>query len=189
MTVVVAPAAGDDRDRGPQLAQLGREPRIGGTVVRDLQDLDAPGQQRCGHVGLRVCGQERVDLAVARQQDDGEPVRVLRGRSGTIRPEHAQAESAEPVGGAGSRLHDLDAALSGCGKGLPLFRTGRLEGWVEYALDSDPAEDGRRTADVVALGMREDERGQATDAELAKLLAPLLPSGGPWSTRTAPSGT
>ena len=72
MAVFVVAAAGDDRHGRPQLAQFIREPGIGRAVVGDLQNLDAARQQRRGHVRLGVGGQQRIDLAEAREQHDRE---------------------------------------------------------------------------------------------------------------------
>ena len=77
MAVVVAAAAGDDRDGRAQLAELAREAGVGGAVVGDLEDLDAASVEPGGDLGLGISGEERVDLAEAREQDDGEPVRIL----------------------------------------------------------------------------------------------------------------
>ena len=137
MPVVVAAAAGDDRDRRPQLAELAREAGIGGAVVGDLEDLDAAREEPGGDVRLGVGGQQRVDLPVGGEQRRsasrfGSSVGVP-GRSGQSTRSRSRPE---PEGVAGTRLGDRDAAVGRGGERRPLVRARDGETRVEDAIDA-----------------------------------------------------
>ena len=128
-------------------------------------------EQPRGDVRLGVRGQQGVDLAVAsraaRRRAGSDPPSAFRpgpargrgagaGRAGTRRP-RASRRPRRPRSAAAASA-------------APLVRARRGEARVEHAVDREPAEHGLSAADVVALRVREHERGEPPDAEAAKLL-------------------
>ena len=167
MSVVVAAATRDHRDRRPQLSQLALETVVGRAVVRNLEDLDVPREQPRCHIRLCVGGQERVDLAVRGEQDDRQQVGVLALRARAIRPQHPQMQPAEPERVSRPRLDDLDAVLLGLGQRRALVAARPCQARVEHPVDSESAQHGLGPTDVVALRMGENNRSQPPDAECA----------------------
>lgn len=169
MAVVVTAAARDHGDTWPQLGELGREAVVGGAVVGDLEDLDRPVDQARRHLRLRVRGQERVDLPVAREEHDGEQVRVRSLAARRRRPQHAKAEPAQPEAVSCADLENRNAAILRRGEGVALLLPRHGQTRIEHTLDGEPAQNVRGAADVVALRMRQDDRRQAAYAERAQL--------------------
>ena len=96
-------------------------------------------------------------------------VRVLARRPGAVGPEHAEPEAAEPEAVARARLDDRHAAIRRLGERGALERAGDREPRIEHAIDREPPQDVLGAADVVALRVREHERGEPPDAEAAQL--------------------
>src|SRR5215211_1177229 len=169
MAVVVALPDGDQRDTRSHGPEELFEARVGRAVMRDLEDLGLRRSQRQGDVRLRIGGQQRVDLAVPRVDHGRRVVRVVARGDRLPGPEHAQLEPAEAkcapgVGG------DDDDVLSACGsEGSFLVGARRRNPRIEDHVDTQPVEDARGPADVVALRVREDDCGQPADAQAAQL--------------------
>ena len=161
VAVVVVSADGDDRHARPEHRELVGEAGVGRAVVSDLEHLDLPQRQGSRHLRLGVAGQEQVDRAVAREQrrcrgDAGSrpvsPRDRARGRGCWSRPsvyvrpdagrderhaEPARRRAQRPLVEALARLHRVD-----------------------HRADVERPQDGRRAADVVAVPVRDDERGE-----------------------------
>ena len=153
----------------------------------DLEDLDVAREEPRGDVRLGVGGQQRVDLAVGREQDDREPVRVL--ASATRRgPARARAAAAVRAGRRRPHASRRPGRRGRLRRRAPPARTGpRRRG----------AGRGRARRRRGAARSRRRRCGRAAGASARRAASRRTPrsrsccatfaSGGPWSTRTAPS--
>jgi hypothetical protein len=96
-------------------------------------------------------------------------VRIVTRPDGLPRPEHPKLQGADPKRAtcAGGDDGDMSAA---CGREGRLFVGARR--WnprIEHRVDAQAAQDPRGAADVVALRVGEDDRGEAANAETAQL--------------------
>ena len=131
--------------------------------MSDLEDLHRRRPYGHGHVPLCVCGEKRVDLPVARDEDNRVVVWIVARQPRAVWPEHAEAQPADPKPLPCADGHDGDVLCArrreGCVVILALGRDTR----VEHGPDLDRVEHVGGAADVVALRMGEDERGESLD--------------------------
>ena len=76
------PAHGDERDLRADESKELPEALVRRTVMRDLQELDLRRTQREGHRRFRVSGEKRIELPIAREQNDPVLVRISAGWPG-----------------------------------------------------------------------------------------------------------
>ena len=165
MPVVVAGAYGDDRDPRPKLFQLISEPGVGGSVVRDLEDLDRWELKATGDIGLRIRGEQRIGLSVRGDEHDGVVVRVVARCPRPVGPNNPEPERADPERLPRARDDDLDAALPRCGTGRTLVRALIRDRRVEHGAHAQLLQDLSGTADVIPLRMREDDERESRRSE------------------------
>jgi hypothetical protein len=126
-------------------------------VVRDLEDLDRRRPERQGHVALGVGREQDVGRAVRDEQHDRALIRVVARPAGVLGPEHAdpQRPDTERLAGAGDR--NAHAAPPRFGHRVVPVRAGGALAGIEEEVDVEPSDHVQSAADVVALGVREDE--------------------------------
>ena len=177
--VVVAGADRDDRDPRPQLLQLVAQPVVGGSVMRDLEDLDRRELETTGDVRLRVGGEQRVGLSERRDEHDGVVVRVVARRARPVRPHDAEPQRTDPERLPRARDDHPDAALPRSCAGRTLVRALAGNRRIEHRTDTQLLQDLRGAADVIALRVRHDEQRQAS-------LHRVAAAGTPSSLQVAP---
>ena len=157
----------DHRNAWPQGRELVGESLIGGAVVGDFKDLDRPEWEHTGDLRFRIARQEQIDSAIAREHDRAMDMWVLVRRARVVGPEDAQLQATKSVDVAKPRGHERHAELEcGCTKSAFVegtTRMGRIRlQRVDHRADVEVAEHSRRPADVVAMIVRDDERGERT---------------------------
>jgi hypothetical protein len=165
---VAAPGL-DHGELRPRAGEQVGQARVGGAVVRDLEDLDRRRVERRHEVRLGVPGEEQVGLAVRREEDDRALVRVEPRQARVAGPEHAQPEAAEAERVARARDRDGDAPAPGGRQRVRVLRARSGEARVEHPPDVEAVEHAGGAADVVPLRVRQHEEREPADAEPAEL--------------------
>ena len=164
MAVVVVSADRDHRDSRPEHAQLVGEAGVGRAVMRDLEHLDLPQRQRTRDLRLGVAGEQQVDRAVAREHDGAVKMRILVGRARVVGPENAEPEPPERGTSCPAR-----AGTSGTprpravDRSRPLVEARARLHRVDHRADRQRPQDGRRAADVIAVRVRDHDRGERVE--------------------------
>jgi len=165
MAIVVSLADRDERDPRAHQAQEVAQAFVRRPVVGDFQELDLGRMQRQADGRLGIAREERVELPVAREEDNAVLVRILAGEAGAVRPENADPKRPEGVGASDTGGHDRHVL----GGGLPLERSlvGTVRGLerVEHEADRERVDHGGRAADMVAMRMRDDHRREPPNSQ------------------------
>ena len=154
----------------------------------DLEDLHSRQAERDGHGRLGVGGQQNVGAPVGRDENDRVLVRVSPGGPGRVRPENAELEVAEAIRLSLARDHDAHVLRRGRAHRGGFLRALVRDAGIEDETDAPARRARRRAADVVALGMRENDRGETADAEVVELPGDVG-LGRPLVDEYRPSGT
>jgi hypothetical protein len=169
VSVVVSFPDRDERDSRVEELEKLAEAVVRGAVVRNLQKLDLGRMERQGHGRLRIAGEERVELAVARKQDDAVLMRILPGEPRPVGPKNPKPEGAELKQLPDPRRHDSHAAAASLTLERPFLRAVRRLERIEDEADGERVHDVRAPADVVPMRVGDDERREPPEAEGVEL--------------------
>jgi hypothetical protein len=167
--VVVALADGDERDPRADESKELAEALIRRAVMRDLQELHLRRAQRDGHRRFRISREERVELPVAREQNDAVLVRVLARPARSVGPQNADAQLAELEELADAGRHDSHASAASLAFQHGLVGAVRRLERVQDEADRQRIDDVGGPAHVVSVWVGDNERREAADSERAKL--------------------
>ena len=135
----------------------------------DLQNLDLGQRKPTRHIRFGIGREEDVDTSERREQHDSVAMRMLPDEPAAVGPEDTDPEAPDVELLPDARSDDRDAARA-CSRlrGSLVRPISRLQR-VDKLADGEISEDIRCAADVVAMRVRQDDRGERTDAERTKL--------------------
>ena len=181
----VSPAGGDHGNLGLDAVEESFRGRGAAAVVRDFQHIRADVAVKAAEGGFGglfdVAGQQQGSCAVTHAEDDASVI-VLIARPGHRRSRiqnFGDTTVAEINPLAGRQLIHRYAQVLGDLRHARDFRLTRFAGRHESSADWDPTKERGRAADMVIIGVREDERIEAPDSLAPQKGKDYLPAGVP----------